>query len=175
MCVLGVMYITNWRFRRRRRCGKCETGRSKSPILKVCLAWRLRGKGQRLWAPPTLQTFIWDRPYSLKPCDFFVSAIISYLWRFSRRRMYCDRESYQPRYLNQSRMSEHDDREARYWTRKLYEFEANDPDRYWSTESPLIPFYSTVINQLGGFTGGAIVASKNFILKSFKVTGNFCF
>lgn len=27
-------------------------------------------------------------------------------------------------------MSERDEREARYWTRKLYEFEANDPDRY---------------------------------------------
>ncbi|TNN01703.1 NKAP domain containing 1 [Takifugu flavidus] len=43
-----------------------------------------------------------------------------------RRRMYCD----QPRYLSQSRVSEHDDREARYWTRKLYEFESNDPDRW---------------------------------------------
>lgn len=27
-------------------------------------------------------------------------------------------------------MSERDEREARYWTRKLYEFESNDPDRY---------------------------------------------
>lgn len=27
-------------------------------------------------------------------------------------------------------MSERDEREARYCTRKLYEFEANDPDRY---------------------------------------------
>ena len=44
--------------------------------------------------------------------------------------MYCDRVSYHPRYLNESRVSEHDDREARYWTRKLYEFESNDPDRY---------------------------------------------
>lgn len=25
--------------------------------------------------------------------------------------------------------SEKDEREARYWTRKLYEFEASDPDR----------------------------------------------
>lgn len=29
-----------------------------------------------------------------------------------------------------------------------------------------------IINRLGGFTGGGIVASKNFILRSFKVTGN---
>lgn len=46
--------------------------------------------------------------------------------------MHCDRTSDQPRYLSQSRnrVSEHDDREARYWSRKLYEFEAGDPDRY---------------------------------------------
>ncbi|XP_026220840.1 uncharacterized protein NKAPD1 [Anabas testudineus] len=49
-----------------------------------------------------------------------------------RGRMHCDRVSAQPRGLSQSRerVSEHDDREARYWTRKLYEFEANDPDRW---------------------------------------------
>ncbi|XP_059371113.1 NKAP domain containing 1 [Carassius carassius] len=54
-----------------------------------------------------------------------------------RGRMHCDR------YLNDSEgsmrerlgdkrdeMSERDEREARYWTRKLYEFEANDPDRW---------------------------------------------
>lgn len=29
------------------------------------------------------------------------------------------------------RLSERDEEEARYWTRKLYEFEANDPDRYF--------------------------------------------
>ncbi|KAA0701956.1 NKAP domain containing protein 1 [Triplophysa tibetana] len=28
------------------------------------------------------------------------------------------------------RLSERDEKEARYWTRKLYEFEANDPDRW---------------------------------------------
>ncbi|XP_068173562.1 uncharacterized protein NKAPD1 isoform X1 [Antennarius striatus] len=44
--------------------------------------------------------------------------------------MHCDRMSNQPRSLSQSRVSEHDDREARYWTRKLYEFESNDPDRW---------------------------------------------
>lgn len=46
--------------------------------------------------------------------------------------MHCDRVSEQSRGLSRSRerMSEHDDREARYWTRKLYDFEANDPDRY---------------------------------------------
>lgn len=51
-------------------------------------------------------------------------------WPLFSRRMYCDRVSDQPRYLSQSRVSEHDDREARYWTRKLYDFESNDPDRY---------------------------------------------
>nr|XP_020470528.1 uncharacterized protein C11orf57 homolog isoform X1 [Monopterus albus]XP_020470529.1 uncharacterized protein C11orf57 homolog isoform X1 [Monopterus albus]XP_020470530.1 uncharacterized protein C11orf57 homolog isoform X1 [Monopterus albus]XP_020470531.1 uncharacterized protein C11orf57 homolog isoform X1 [Monopterus albus] len=46
--------------------------------------------------------------------------------------MHCDRELDQPRDLNRSkeRISEHDDRDTRYWTRKLYEFEANDPDRW---------------------------------------------
>ncbi|KAK2847429.1 hypothetical protein Q5P01_010428 [Channa striata] len=49
-----------------------------------------------------------------------------------RGRMHCDRVSDQPRGLSQSRerVSEHDNREARYWTRKLYEFEAGDPDRW---------------------------------------------
>ena len=42
--------------------------------------------------------------------------------------MHCDRVSDCPK----SRPSEHDDRAARYWSRKLYEFEANDPDRYAS-------------------------------------------
>ncbi|XP_077467119.1 uncharacterized protein NKAPD1 isoform X2 [Stigmatopora argus] len=42
-----------------------------------------------------------------------------------RGQMHCDRLSYEPRMS-----SEHDDREARYWTRKLYEFEDNDPDRW---------------------------------------------
>ncbi|XP_038550081.1 uncharacterized protein NKAPD1 isoform X3 [Micropterus salmoides] len=38
----------------------------------------------------------------------------------------------QPRDLSRSRerISEHDDREARYWSRKLYEFKASDPDRW---------------------------------------------
>lgn len=46
--------------------------------------------------------------------------------------MHCDRVSDQRRDFNRSRerASEHDDREARYWTRKLYEFESNDPERY---------------------------------------------
>ncbi|XP_030008899.1 uncharacterized protein NKAPD1 [Sphaeramia orbicularis] len=49
-----------------------------------------------------------------------------------RGSMHCDRVSDQSRDLSQSRerISDHDDREARYWTRKLYEFEANDPDRW---------------------------------------------
>uniref|UniRef100_A0A8C9ZAY5 NKAP domain containing 1 n=2 Tax=Sander lucioperca TaxID=283035 RepID=A0A8C9ZAY5_SANLU len=49
-----------------------------------------------------------------------------------RGQMHCDRVSDRPRDLSRSRerVSEHDDREARYWSRKLYEFEANDPDRW---------------------------------------------
>lgn len=46
--------------------------------------------------------------------------------------MHCNRVPDQPRDLSRGRerVSEHDDREARYWTRKLYEFESNDTDRY---------------------------------------------
>ncbi|TNN73219.1 putative protein C11orf57 [Liparis tanakae] len=46
--------------------------------------------------------------------------------------MHCDRVSDQPRDLSRSRerLSEHDDREARYWSRQLYEFKASDPDRW---------------------------------------------
>lgn len=49
-----------------------------------------------------------------------------------RGRMHCDRVSDQHKDFSRSRerVSEHDDREARYWTRKLYDFEANDPDRW---------------------------------------------
>ncbi|KAK9521029.1 hypothetical protein VZT92_020871 [Zoarces viviparus] len=49
-----------------------------------------------------------------------------------RGQMHCDRVSDQPRDLSRSRerVSEHDDREARYWSRKLYEFKASDPDRW---------------------------------------------
>ncbi|CAL8373774.1 unnamed protein product [Gadus morhua 'NCC'] len=43
-----------------------------------------------------------------------------------RGNMHCDRVSDCPK----SRPSEQDDRAARYWSRKLYEFEANDPDRW---------------------------------------------
>ncbi|XP_077397218.1 uncharacterized protein NKAPD1 [Festucalex cinctus] len=42
-----------------------------------------------------------------------------------RGQMHCDRLSYQS-----SASLEHNDREARYWTRKLYQFEDNDPDRW---------------------------------------------
>lgn len=52
---------------------------------------------------------------------------------FFRRRMYFDQD--QSRDLSQSRVSEHDDRDARHWTRKLYEFESKDPDRYKMTKS----------------------------------------
>ncbi|XP_061576373.1 NKAP domain containing 1 [Cololabis saira] len=49
-----------------------------------------------------------------------------------RGHMHCDRVSDQSRDTSQSRErgSEHNDKEARYWTRKLYEFEAGDPDRW---------------------------------------------
>lgn len=51
---------------------------------------------------------------------------------FVRGHMHCDRVSDQRRGFSRSRerASEHDDRETRYWTQKLYEFEANDPDRW---------------------------------------------
>ncbi|XP_035535967.1 uncharacterized protein NKAPD1 [Morone saxatilis] len=50
----------------------------------------------------------------------------------ARGQMHCDRVPDRARDLSQSRerVSEHDDREARYWTRKLYDFESNDPDRW---------------------------------------------
>ncbi|XP_056229485.1 NKAP domain containing 1 [Seriola aureovittata] len=50
----------------------------------------------------------------------------------ARGRMHCDRVPYEARDLSRGRerVSEHDDREARYWSRKLYEFEAKDPDRW---------------------------------------------
>uniref|UniRef100_A0A3P9LZP4 Zgc:162339 n=1 Tax=Oryzias latipes TaxID=8090 RepID=A0A3P9LZP4_ORYLA len=49
-----------------------------------------------------------------------------------RGHMHCDRVPDHPRDVSRSqeRASQHDDREARYWTRKLYEFEAGDPDRW---------------------------------------------
>ncbi|KAG7243155.1 hypothetical protein INR49_016530, partial [Caranx melampygus] len=49
-----------------------------------------------------------------------------------RGRMHCDRVPDEARDLGRGRerVSEHDDREARYWTRKLYEFEDKDPDRW---------------------------------------------
>ncbi|CAL8353302.1 unnamed protein product [Lota lota] len=40
--------------------------------------------------------------------------------------MHCDRVAD----CSKSRPSDHDDRAARYWSRNLYEFEANDPDRW---------------------------------------------
>ncbi|KAJ0021976.1 hypothetical protein NQD34_009466 [Periophthalmus magnuspinnatus] len=47
-----------------------------------------------------------------------------------RGRMHCDEESDPSRHITRSRVSEHDDRETRYWTKQLYEFEAKDPDRW---------------------------------------------
>lgn len=47
-----------------------------------------------------------------------------------RGHMHCDQEPDLSRHFGRSRVSEHDDREARYWTKQLYEFEAKDPDRW---------------------------------------------
>lgn len=47
-----------------------------------------------------------------------------------RSSMHCDRYMNVSERSTHSRLGESDDQEARYWTRKLYEFEANDPDRY---------------------------------------------
>lgn len=50
--------------------------------------------------------------------------------------MHCDRvedgsrDRLRERLGTEEPSSGQDQREARYWTRKLYEFEANDPDRY---------------------------------------------
>ncbi|KAK3560923.1 hypothetical protein QTP86_023114, partial [Hemibagrus guttatus] len=54
----------------------------------------------------------------------------------TRSSMHCDRYlkesegSTRGRLGERACLSEGDEREARYWTRKLYEFEANDPDRW---------------------------------------------
>lgn len=66
------------------------------------------------------------------------SELLSVVWY--RGYMHCDRyddDSPPPRARDRlsgrsergTRLSDRDEREARYWTRKLYEFEANDPDR----------------------------------------------
>lgn len=57
-----------------------------------------------------------------------------------RSSMHCDRYlkesgSTRDRLGERECLSERDDREARYWTRKLYDFEANDPDRSVSARS----------------------------------------
>ncbi|XP_053363268.1 NKAP domain containing 1 [Clarias gariepinus] len=53
----------------------------------------------------------------------------------TRSSMHCDRYlkesgSTRDRLGERECLTERDDREARYWTRKLYDFEANDPDRW---------------------------------------------
>ncbi|KAF7669253.1 hypothetical protein LDENG_00209360 [Lucifuga dentata] len=49
-----------------------------------------------------------------------------------RGHMHCDRvpDYSQNLIRSRERSSGHDDRKARYWSRKLYEFEANDPERW---------------------------------------------
>ncbi|XP_026869441.1 uncharacterized protein NKAPD1 [Electrophorus electricus] len=55
---------------------------------------------------------------------------------WARGNMHCDRcfedseGSARDRLGERECLSERDEREARYWTRKLYEFEASDPDRW---------------------------------------------
>ncbi|KAF7699922.1 hypothetical protein HF521_002880 [Silurus meridionalis] len=52
---------------------------------------------------------------------------------WSTRSMHCDRylkESGGSAHGKSACLSEGEEREARYWTRKLYEFNANDPDRW---------------------------------------------
>lgn len=46
-----------------------------------------------------------------------------------RGQLHCDRDLDSEGAMR-DRLSERDEKEARYWTRKLYEFEANDPDRW---------------------------------------------
>ncbi|CAJ1065233.1 uncharacterized protein NKAPD1 isoform X2 [Xyrichtys novacula] len=48
----------------------------------------------------------------------------------ARGRMHCDRDQRRDIGGSGEGASEHDDRDARYWTRKLYEFEAKDPERW---------------------------------------------
>ncbi|KAL4647486.1 hypothetical protein GN956_G8655 [Arapaima gigas] len=57
----------------------------------------------------------------------------TYLSRLGRPLMQCDRvlgEGPVSAHDRLGHVSERDEREARYWTRKLYEFEASDPDRW---------------------------------------------
>lgn len=64
--------------------------------------------------------------------------------------MHCDRVSDQRRDFNRSRehASEHDDREARYWTRKLYEFESNDPDRYCTKKQNIMKWQWSCVSSV---------------------------
>ncbi|XP_023681765.1 uncharacterized protein NKAPD1 [Paramormyrops kingsleyae] len=48
----------------------------------------------------------------------------------ARGSMHCDRIAAEGRSSSEDRLGERSEREARYWTRKLYEFEASDPDRW---------------------------------------------
>ncbi|XP_077467117.1 uncharacterized protein NKAPD1 isoform X1 [Stigmatopora argus] len=88
--------------------------------------WKLRGwevqKSNHSHVSAT-GTIRYKRSFIMK-CQVAITTYSLFL-RDSRGQMHCDRLSYEPRMS-----SEHDDREARYWTRKLYEFEDNDPDRW---------------------------------------------
>lgn len=70
-----------------------------------------------------------------KPIVYFLLRIfILFHAKFPLRgQMHCDRDLDSEGSMRDrlgDRLSERDEKEARYWTRKLYEFEANDPDRY---------------------------------------------
>lgn len=96
--------------------------------------------------------------------------------------MHCDR------YLKDSegsiqgrigdRFSERDEKEAKYWTRKLYEFEANDPDRYYLTYSlynHFICLFLVRLKQCFGFSGGVTVVLRSFIQKNLSLMGKMQF
>ncbi|XP_028823760.1 uncharacterized protein NKAPD1 [Denticeps clupeoides] len=55
-------------------------------------------------------------------------------WTSSRGHMHCDRyinpAPRRGRHEEKRCLSDREERDARYWTRKLYDFESNDPDRW---------------------------------------------
>lgn len=64
--------------------------------------------------------------------SFGTSLCVSHVWSpaaCTRGSMHCDRIAAEGRSSSEDRLGERSEREARYWTRKLYEFEASDPDR----------------------------------------------
>ncbi|XP_034025034.1 uncharacterized protein NKAPD1 [Thalassophryne amazonica] len=83
-----------------------------------------------------------------------------------RGRMHCDRMTDYSRAVDQSRecVSDGSDRVARYWTRKLYEFEASDPDR-WG-HSGFKELYPEVFESEGEEAGGTKESGRHKMKKS---------